>query len=99
MKRADRIKRYFSTVVLVCLLTTIRLSAQNGINTPYSRYGLGVLTDGSTASSKAMGGIGTGIAAGLPHKCIHSIHERKPVPPGSVKVMKPGTVGRDLVDH
>ena len=61
MKRADRIKRYFSTVVLVCLLTTIRLSAQNGINTPYSRYGLGVLTDGSTASSKAMGGIGTGM--------------------------------------
>ena len=34
--------------------------AQSGINSPYSRYGLGVLSDQATGITKAMGGIGAG---------------------------------------
>ena len=34
--------------------------AQSGINSPYSRYGLGVLSDQSSGITQAMGGTGTG---------------------------------------
>ena len=35
-------------------------AAQTGVNSPYSRYGLGLLSDHSTGMTKSMGGIGTG---------------------------------------
>jgi hypothetical protein len=39
--------------------------AQSNINTPYSRYGFGQLTDQSFGNSKAMGGIAYGLRNGL----------------------------------
>lgn len=42
-------------------MTSVAANAQNGINSPYSRYGIGILTDRTTSLGKAMGGIGTGI--------------------------------------
>lgn len=36
-------------------------TAQNGINSPYSRFGLGLITDQSMGMYKAMGGVGTGM--------------------------------------
>lgn len=42
------------------LLFVLPVSAQNGINSPYSRYGLGILSDQSNGLLKSMGGIGTG---------------------------------------
>lgn len=36
-------------------------SAQNGINSPYSRFGLGLVSDQSTGMYKAMGGVGAGM--------------------------------------
>lgn len=35
--------------------------AQNGVSTPYSRYGFGKLSDATSGFSSAMGGIGYGI--------------------------------------
>ncbi len=42
------------------LLSAIPSVAQNGINSPYSRYGLGILSDQSVGRLKSMGGVGTG---------------------------------------
>lgn len=48
-------------VIMACLLLAVLpAGAQNGINSPYSRYGLGVLSDQSIGRLKSMGGIGTG---------------------------------------
>lgn len=50
----------------ILALTTAPLAAmaQNGINTPYSRYGLGVLSDRSMGFNKAMGGVAQGFRHG-----------------------------------
>lgn len=54
-------------LVLTCLLavtvamTPCTVSAQTGINSPYSRYGLGILSDQSVGMSRAMGGVGVGL--------------------------------------
>lgn len=44
---------------LLCL-SVIPAKAQTGVNSPYSRYGMGLLSDQSTGITKAMGGIGAG---------------------------------------
>ena len=51
----------------MCLLTFFVMSAmaQNGSNSPYTRYGFGQLSDQSLGSNKAMGGIGIGLRSGL----------------------------------
>ena len=36
------------------------VKAQTGVNSPYSRYGIGMLSDQSTGITRSMGGIGTG---------------------------------------
>ncbi len=51
------------TAVLVFSLLCLPLvtaKAQTGVNSPYSRYGMGLLSDQSTGITKAMGGIGAG---------------------------------------
>lgn len=50
----------------ILALTTAPLAtmAQNGVNTPYSRYGLGVLSDRSMGFNKAMGGVAQGFRNG-----------------------------------
>ena len=51
----------------MCLLTFFVMSAmaQNGSNSPYTRYGFGQLSDQSFGNSKAMGGIAYGLRNGL----------------------------------
>ena len=45
---------------IFCLSGIVPAKAQTGVNSPYSRYGLGMLSDQSTGITKAMGGIGVG---------------------------------------
>lgn len=47
-------------VLFLCLLCPYTAKAQTGVNSPYSRYGLGVLSDQSTGIARSMGGIGAG---------------------------------------
>ena len=47
-------------LLLAAFLSVMPSAAQNGMNSPYSRYGLGVLSDQSNGLLKSMGGIGTG---------------------------------------
>lgn len=42
------------------MLGSGRVFAQTGVNSPYSRYGLGLLSDQSTGITRSMGGIGAG---------------------------------------
>ena len=50
----------FIAVLLLSVPAIYHSAAQNGINTPYSQYGIGVLSEQSTGIAKAMGGIGAG---------------------------------------
>ena len=43
-----------------CLPGLNTVKAQTGVNSPYSRYGIGLLSDQSTGITKSMGGIGAG---------------------------------------
>ena len=45
-------------LTVVLLLSTLTMSAQSGTNSPYSQYGLGVLTDQSQGTSRGMNGVG-----------------------------------------
>lgn len=40
------------------------IMAQNGIMTPYSRYGYGILNDNATSAQRAMGGVGYAMISG-----------------------------------
>ena len=40
------------------IAVTIAAIADNGINSPYSRYGIGVLSDQSLSVNRQMGGLG-----------------------------------------
>jgi len=48
----------------MALLFTTGLYAQSGTNSPYSQYGLGVLTDHSQGFNRGMNGVGLGIRRG-----------------------------------
>lgn len=45
-------------IFLATLLCAATITAQNGINSPYTRYGFGLLSDQSLGANKAMGGVG-----------------------------------------
>ena len=51
------------TVAILALQMSYYCAAQNGINSPYSLYGVGILSDQSSGITKAMGGIGAGFRA------------------------------------
>ena len=54
--------RINKVIVFICLLAVqYPLFAQNNTNSPYTRYGYGVLADRSFGSGRAMGGIGYGL--------------------------------------
>lgn len=57
----------YKRLINFCLLTFIVLSAiaQNGSNSPYTRYGFGQLSDQGFGNNKAMGGIAYGLRNGL----------------------------------
>ncbi len=44
--------------ILLIMLSVIGASADNGINSPYSRYGVGILSDQSLGTNRQMGGLG-----------------------------------------
>lgn len=56
-------RRFEKVLVMLLALAVFVLQsrAQNGINSPYSRYGIGQLTDQAVGVNKAMGGIGIGL--------------------------------------
>lgn len=58
--RAKTEKRFLILSFLAVCLSWCTVSAQTGENSPYSRYGMGLLSDHSSGITKAMGGIGTG---------------------------------------
>lgn len=51
-------------ILLLLLLATVSVLAQNGVNTPYSRYGFGLLSDRSTGFNKGMAGVAQGFRDG-----------------------------------
>jgi len=56
-------KLRFRQILLLLLLVIFSdaLSAQNNTNSPYTRYGYGALSDPISSNSRAMGGIGIGL--------------------------------------
>ena len=59
MKEDFRIRIAVWVLFIYCLIP-LYTNAQSGINSPYSRYGVGVLSEQSSGIAKAMGGIGAG---------------------------------------
>lgn len=54
-----------SALILTTLLgISLNTQAQNGINSPYSRYGFGMMADRATGFNKAMGGVAQGFRHG-----------------------------------
>lgn len=49
------------TSLLAILIANVALRAENGMNSPYTRYGLGQLSSMETGTSKGMGGTGIGL--------------------------------------
>lgn len=52
------LKAFFA---IAAVMAPLAVSAQTGINSPYSRYGLGTLSDQSVGMGRAMGGVGVGM--------------------------------------
>ena len=48
------------TAVLSVMILPGNIQAQNGVLSPYSRYGIGLLSDQSSGITQAMGGVGAG---------------------------------------
>ena len=59
MKEDFRISIAVRALFIFCLIP-LYTNAQSGINSPYSRYGVGVLSEQSSGVAKAMGGLGAG---------------------------------------
>lgn len=49
---------------LVLLSVTASINAQNGVNTPYSRYGFGIMSERAMGFNKGMGGVAQGFRNG-----------------------------------
>ncbi len=59
MKKVFKIRIAAWALFIYCLIP-LYTNAQSGVNSPYSRYGVGVLSEQSSGIAKAMGGIGAG---------------------------------------
>ena len=55
-------KRIISTVCMAALV--LMTNAQSGTNSPYSQYGLGILSDQSLGFNRGMSGVGLGVRKG-----------------------------------
>ena len=53
-----------SLFTILCVLFTIEAIAQNGINSPYSRYGFGIQSERAMGFNKGMGGVAQGFRNG-----------------------------------
>lgn len=49
---------------LILLFVTASINAQNGVNTPYSRYGFGIMSERAMGFNKGMGGVAQGFRNG-----------------------------------
>lgn len=52
------------TYIFILMLTPLSISAQNGVNSPYSRYGFGIQADRSMGFNKGMSGVAQGFRDG-----------------------------------
>lgn len=52
------------TLTLIIATTIVAAVADNGINSPYSRYGLGILADQNMGVNRQMGGLGYALRSG-----------------------------------
>ena len=57
--------------LFIALLSIIGAHADNGINSPYSRYGVGILSDQSLGINRQMGGLGYGLRS---HRFINILN-------------------------
>ena len=57
---------YLNRKIFLLFITfiSLQINAQNGINSPYSRYGFGMLSDRAMGFNKAMGGVAMGFRDG-----------------------------------
>jgi hypothetical protein len=56
-----RRKRFFLLSVVLFTVTLVAVAQQVGSNSPYGRYGYGLLSDPSIGASETMGGISYGL--------------------------------------
>ena len=61
LKQMNIRKKHFSLLIAFLSITTVILAQQVGSNSPYSRYGYGLLMDPVPGASEAMGGISYGL--------------------------------------
>lgn len=54
----NRITKAIFAVTVFCTLCSATMSAENNTQSPYSRFGYGILNDHATSTQRAMGGIG-----------------------------------------
>ena len=62
--KALRQKKGIATLLFVALMTLTAAYSQNGVMSPYSRFGYGFLNDNATASQRTMGGVGYAMNSG-----------------------------------
>lgn len=55
-------KKFF--ILIIMCLTTVATLAQSGTNSPYSQYGLGVLSEQASGFNRGMNGVGVGFRDG-----------------------------------
>ena len=53
-------KRFFS-IIIMAMIAFAAAKADSGINSPYSRYGMGILSNQSLGINRQMGGLGYGL--------------------------------------
>lgn len=53
-----------SLFVIILLSVTASVNAQNGVNSPYSRYGFGIMSERAMGFNKGMGGVAQGFRNG-----------------------------------
>lgn len=56
-------KKFIASALILCMCGTLWLAAQE-TNSPYSRYGYGILRDHATSAQRAMGGVGYAMGGG-----------------------------------
>lgn len=62
--KLSRIKSILTAAALTLASASATLSAQNNTDSPYSRFGYGILNDHATSAQRAMGGVGYGMNNG-----------------------------------
>ena len=67
-------KKVLHLILIALLLLAHPASAENGMNSPYTRFGFGQLAGMDTGTSKGMGGTGIGIHNSN-HICERMMHE------------------------